>query len=54
MNGDLEDLAAEYVLGTLDAAERADFERTTCGGTRRRGQAVARWRERLAPLADAH
>jgi anti-sigma-K factor RskA len=51
MNGDLENLAAEYVLGTLDAAERAEFERRLVGESAAR-QAVARWQERLAPLAE--
>jgi anti-sigma-K factor RskA len=52
MNGDFEDLAAEYVLGTLDEAERSEFERRLAAEPDAR-EAVARWRERLAPLADA-
>ncbi|MEA2839985.1 MAG: hypothetical protein QOF41_1315 [Methylobacteriaceae bacterium] len=52
MNGDLENLAAEYVLGTLDSAERAEFERRLAAESDAR-QAVQRWRERLTPLAES-
>jgi anti-sigma-K factor RskA len=52
MNGDLENLAGEYVLGTLDADERAAFERRLAAEPAAQ-QAVARWRERLAPLAGS-
>ncbi|MDX2158905.1 MAG: anti-sigma factor [Hyphomicrobiaceae bacterium] len=50
--GDIDMLAAEYVLGTLDGAERADV-------AARRGRepdldaAIAAWEERLAALNDA-
>jgi anti-sigma-K factor RskA len=52
MNGDLENIAAEYVLGTLDPTERAEFEHRL-GSDPDARQAVARWRERLAPLAES-
>ncbi|MBV9395661.1 MAG: anti-sigma factor [Methylobacteriaceae bacterium] len=51
MNGDLENLAGEYVLGTLDGAERVEFERRLATEPNAR-EAVARWHERLAPLAE--
>lgn len=49
---DIEDLAGEYVLGTLDPAERAAV------AARRRREpaldaAIARWEARLAPLDEA-
>lgn len=45
-------LAAEYVLGTLDAVERAELEREIAvdPGMARR---VLAWEQRLAPLLDA-
>ena len=48
---DIDDLAAEYVLGTLDAAER------TAVGVQRRSEpeldrAIRAWEARLAPLND--
>ena len=52
MNGDLDNIAAEYVLGTLDEEERVDFERRLAAEPEAR-QAVAGWGERLAPFADA-
>jgi anti-sigma-K factor RskA len=48
---DLNDLAGEYVLGTLASAERAAFEarlRTDVAAQR----AVAQWASHLQPLAD--
>ena len=52
MDGDdLNDLAGEYVLGTLAGAERAAFEarlRTDAAAQR----AVAQWASHLQPLAD--
>lgn len=45
------DLAAEYSLGTLDAAERASFEARLVGDAALR-QEVAGWQQRLAPLND--
>ncbi len=42
-------LAAEYVLGTLDADERAEVS-TRLAGDADLGRAVAAWEERLAPL----
>lgn len=49
---DLEALAAEYVLGTLDPAERLAFEARLSGDVALRA-AVSRWAVRLQPLADA-
>lgn len=51
-NGERDDLAAEYVLGTLDARERAEVE------LRRRtdadlAAAIAAWERRLDPLLEA-
>ena len=43
-------LAAEYVLGTLDAADRASVEREAEGNPALR-DAIAAWERRLAPLA---
>jgi anti-sigma-K factor RskA len=51
MNGDLESLAAEYVLGTLDGTERVEFEGRLAVEPHAQ-KAVARWRERLTPLAE--
>lgn len=45
-------LAGEYVLGTLPADERAAFE-ARLAREPDLARAVASWRERLAPLADA-
>jgi anti-sigma-K factor RskA len=44
--------AAEYVLGTLDEAERAQFEARRVSDPSLQ-QAVRAWEERLAPLAEA-
>jgi len=52
MSDDLDMLAAEYVLGTLDAAERAGFERRLAGSEPAR-RAVEEWTRRLGPLALA-
>jgi anti-sigma-K factor RskA len=52
MSDDLDMLAAEYVLGTLDAAERAGFERRLAGSEPAR-RAVEEWSRRLGPLASA-
>lgn len=52
MSDDLDMLAAEYVLGTLDAAERAGFERRLAGSEPAR-RAVEEWSRRLGPLALA-
>jgi anti-sigma-K factor RskA len=48
---DIDGLAAEYVLGSLDAAERAavDARRRT---DRHLAAAIAAWERRLAPLSD--
>lgn len=51
-NGDREELAAEYVLGTLDEDERHEAERRIA----RDGEfaaAVARWQQRLEPLVES-
>jgi len=49
---DIDGLAAEYVLGSLDAAERADVEaRRTSEGSLR--AAIQAWERRLAPLLEA-
>jgi anti-sigma-K factor RskA len=48
----IDGLAAEYVLGSLDAAERADVEaRRTVDGALR--AAIEAWERRLAPLLEA-
>jgi len=52
MSGDPSLGAAEYVLGTLDAAERAAFAERLARDPRAR-QAVRAWERRLAPLATA-
>ncbi len=44
-------LAAEYVLGTLDAAERAGVA-TRLGADAELARAVRAWEDRLAPLID--
>ncbi len=48
---DIDGLAAEYVLGSLDPAERAqvDARRAT---DRRLAEAIAAWERRLAPLSE--
>jgi anti-sigma-K factor RskA len=47
----IDGLAAEYVLGSLDAAERADVEaRRTFEGSLR--AAIEAWERRLAPLLE--
>lgn len=48
---DLEGLAGEYVLGTLDASERAEVE-ARLHREPALAAAVAEWAERLQPLAD--
>ena len=48
---DIEMLAAEYVLGTLDAAERAAVDARRASDLALDG-AIAGWERRLAPLAD--
>jgi anti-sigma-K factor RskA len=50
MNQELDMLAAEYVLGTLGAAERAEFERRIASDEGAR-HAVDEWHRRLSPLA---
>ncbi len=49
--GDIDGLAAEYVLGSLDPAERrqVDAGRTTDAAL---AAAIAAWEQRLAPLND--
>lgn len=49
---ELEALAAEYVLGTLDPAERLALEARLSGDPALRA-AVADWARRLQPLADS-
>jgi anti-sigma-K factor RskA len=49
---DREGQVAEYVLGTLDLAERREFEATMAGDAALRGL-VEEWERRLAPLALA-
>ena len=51
MNGDLDLEAAEFVLGTLDAAERRAFSARLAGDKEARA-AVAAWDARLAGLSD--
>lgn len=46
---DIDALAAEYVLGTLSAAERADVA-TRRGRERALDQAIVAWERRLAPM----
>jgi anti-sigma-K factor RskA len=46
-----EQLAAEYVLGTLSAAERAEIERARAGDAQL-DAAVREWERRLAPLNE--
>jgi anti-sigma-K factor RskA len=50
MNDELDMLAAECVLGTLDPAERADFERRLAAEEEAK-RAVDEWNRRLSPLA---
>lgn len=45
-------LAAEYVLGTIDAATAAEVERALDAGDAALRDAVAAWERRLAPLMD--
>lgn len=49
---DVEDLAAEFALGTLDSKERAEAERLA-GADPAFASAVASWENRLAPFALA-
>ncbi len=49
---DIEALAAEYVLGTLDAGERSAAEARLADDATFR-EAVAAWERRLQPLADS-
>ncbi|WP_417678303.1 anti-sigma factor domain-containing protein [Roseibium sp.] len=49
---DLEGLAGEYVLGTLDPFERAEAERLLAAHPAF-AEAVRRWEDRLSPLSDA-
>lgn len=49
MDEDLIALAGEYVLGTLDEAERADFQRRMAAEPQAL-QAVGEWQRTLAPL----
>lgn len=52
MSDPLDVLAGEYVLGTLDAAERSAFANLLAGDADARA-AVAAWEGRLAPLRNA-
>jgi anti-sigma-K factor RskA len=52
MDEDRETLAAEYALGTLDAAERAQAERLIAADPPFAAR-VAYWQGRLSPLAEA-
>ena len=49
--GDIDMTAAEFVLGTLDAAERADVAARR-GAEPRLERAIGAWERRLAPLLD--
>jgi anti-sigma-K factor RskA len=51
-NDDLDDLAGEYVLGTLAGADRVAFEARLQRDAEAR-RAVALWAQHLQPLADA-
>jgi anti-sigma-K factor RskA len=51
MTAEIDIQAAEYVLGTLAAEERAEFE-ALLGTNETARQAVAAWEQRLAPLAE--
>lgn len=51
MDNDREGLAAEYVLGTLDAGERAEVERKI-GQDPDLRHAIAAWQRRLEPMID--
>ncbi len=54
MDGDGRDLlAAQYVLGVLDLAERREAERLSASDPAF-GALVGEWEERLVPLADAY
>lgn len=46
---DIDELAGEYVLGTLSAARRREVEQRLLGNAELR-EAVLRWQERLQPL----
>lgn len=48
---DIDALAAEYVLGSLDAAERASVAARRASD-RRLAAAIAAWERRLAPLSE--
>jgi len=50
-DGERDDLAAEYVLGTLDAAERTEVERRSREDPRL-ARAIAAWERRLDPLLE--
>jgi anti-sigma-K factor RskA len=51
MSAEIDIQAAEYVLGTLSAEERAAFEAVLATSEAAR-QAVAAWEQRLAPLGE--
>jgi anti-sigma-K factor RskA len=51
LDGERDDLAAEYVLGTLDAAERAEVERRSREDPQL-ARAIAAWERRLDPLLE--
>jgi anti-sigma-K factor RskA len=51
MTADTDNRAAEYVLGTLPAEERVEFEALLTASEAAR-QAVADWEQRLAPLGN--
>jgi anti-sigma-K factor RskA len=51
MSAEIDIRAAEYVLGTLSAEERAAFEAVLATSEAAR-QAVAAWEQRLAPLGE--
>ena len=48
---DIDALAAEYVLGSLDAAERADVE-ARCGSDASLRASVEAWQRHLTPLSE--
>ena len=52
MSEEEDNLAAEYVLGVLDAAARRDVDRRIARDPAFAAE-VAAWEARLAPLADA-
>lgn len=51
MTAEIDIQAAEYVLGTLGADERAEFE-ALLGTSQAARQTVAAWEQRLAPLGE--